>query len=205
VEHVFLKQGGMLRNRWQQAFPDAKSVVGISSLNDLSPSKQRVLWLDLGGIPDHHVKSLVLEVVGFGWPVVTMSYAPNDEEALSMMSAGVYGYCHAMAAPEQLQEIAAVVARGSVWVGMDLMQRMLSLAVTTDGKGVPPEALLADLTPRERMVAEQVGLGASNRKISESLAIAERTVKAHLSAVFEKLQVRDRVQLALLMNDVPVR
>ena len=53
------------------------------------------------------------------------------------------------------------------------------------------------------MVAEQVAHGASNREIAEALEITERTVKAHLSAIFEKLGVRDRVQLALAMNNIP--
>ena len=53
------------------------------------------------------------------------------------------------------------------------------------------------------MVAGQVAHGASNREIAEALDITERTVKAHLSAIFEKLGVRDRVQLALAMNNIP--
>ena len=52
------------------------------------------------------------------------------------------------------------------------------------------------------MVAEQIATGATNREISERLDITERTVKAHLSSIFEKLGVRDRVQLALSMNNV---
>ena len=53
------------------------------------------------------------------------------------------------------------------------------------------------------MVAEQVAHGAANREIAQSLDITERTVKAHLSAIFAKLAVRDRVQLALAMNNIP--
>jgi len=205
VEYIFLTQGGVLRERWQQAFPAARSVAGISSLNQLAANTQRMLWLDLTGFSEQHSMELVQEVVALECPVIVMSYAPNDEQALTMMSAGVYGYCHAMAAPEQLQEIAAAVASGSIWVGAALMQRMLSLAVRAENKAAVPEKLLAELTPRELTVAQQVALGANNRQISNTLEIAERTVKAHLSAIFEKLAVRDRVQLALLMNNVPIR
>ena len=62
-----------------------------------------------------------------------------------------------------------------------------------------------ELTGREQMVAEQVALGASNREIAEKLEITERTVKAHLSAIFAKLGARDRVQLALKMNNIPTQ
>jgi two-component system nitrate/nitrite response regulator NarL len=204
VEHVFFKQGGVPRERWQKAFPGARSVADIASLNQLAANSQRMLWLDLAGISQQHDMSLVQEVVALGSPVIVMSYTPSDEQALTIMSAGVYGYCHAMAAPEQLQEIAATVAGGSIWVGAALMQRMLSLAARAKNKAAPAEKLLAELTPRELMVAQQVALGANNRQISITLEIAERTVKAHLSAIFDKLQVRDRVQLALLMNNVPI-
>ena len=53
------------------------------------------------------------------------------------------------------------------------------------------------------MVADQVAHGATNREIAQSLEITERTVKAHLSSIFRKLEVRDRVQLALAMNNIP--
>lgn len=66
----------------------------------------------------------------------------------------------------------------------------------------PRTSELNSLTPRELMVAERVAHGASNREIADALEITERTVKAHLSAIFEKLEVRDRVQLALAMNNI---
>ena len=49
-------------------------------------------------------------------------------------------------------------------------------------------------------MAQAVARGLSNKEIAEKLFISERTVKAHLGATFEKLQVRDRVQLVLRLN-----
>jgi DNA-binding NarL/FixJ family response regulator len=69
---------------------------------------------------------------------------------------------------------------------------------------VPDTLDLNSLTSRETMVAERVAHGASNREIAEVLKISERTVKAHLTTSFEKLGVRDRVQLALRMNNIEI-
>ena len=63
-----------------------------------------------------------------------------------------------------------------------------------------PAVDLDDLTRRERQVAEAVADGLSNREIAERLSISERTVKARLTTVFQKFDVRDRVQLALLLQ-----
>jgi two-component system nitrate/nitrite response regulator NarL len=57
-----------------------------------------------------------------------------------------------------------------------------------------------ELTNRQRSVAVLIGGGASNKEIASTLNICERTVKAHLTEVFRALGVRDRLQLAILMN-----
>jgi len=56
------------------------------------------------------------------------------------------------------------------------------------------------LTPREREIASLVGRGATNREIANQLSVTERTVKAHLTAIFHKLGLPSRIQLALFMT-----
>ena len=82
-----------------------------------------------------------------------------------------------------------------------LMRRVMQSAgglvsQSLGSRGLP----LKDLTKRETQVAQAVADGCSNREIAERLNISERTVKARLTSVFQKLDVRDRVQLALLMR-----
>jgi len=60
--------------------------------------------------------------------------------------------------------------------------------------------LLNKLTEREYDIALHVASGESNKKIAQSCSITERTVKAHLSEVFQKLGIADRVKLALIMS-----
>ena len=90
-----------------------------------------------------------------------------------------------------------VVASGELWVGRVLMKRLLN-AVNTRFPTAP--AWSAALTEREAQVARSAAEGASNAEIGERLGITERTVKAHLTAIFDKLQVGDRVQLALKVH-----
>lgn len=59
---------------------------------------------------------------------------------------------------------------------------------------------LKQLTSREKAVALEVAKGATNKEIARTLNITERTVKAHLGSAFNKLNVRDRLQLVLVMN-----
>lgn len=58
------------------------------------------------------------------------------------------------------------------------------------------------LSEREHTVALRAANGASNERIADALGITERTVRAHMSAVFSKLNVADRLQLALLVHGI---
>ena len=71
-------------------------------------------------------------------------------------------------------------------------------AANRPGAGIADR--LASLTPREGQIAELVASGASNKLIARQLDITDRTVKAHLSAIFQKLGVSDRLQLALYVT-----
>ncbi len=65
-----------------------------------------------------------------------------------------------------------------------------------------PVPVLPALSQRERQVAEAAARGATNKEIARAMGITERTVKAHLTAAYEKLGVRDRMQLSLLIHGV---
>jgi two-component system, NarL family, nitrate/nitrite response regulator NarL len=200
---LFVSAPGQLRERWGLAFPDARVVSRIAEAGDMDQSVSGSLWLDLSTLPAESRLASVAVACALGWPVVAMVGVPNEAEAFSVLKAGVQGYCHVKAAFEQLREIALVVEHGGLWMPPDLMQRFLAVSTRVIPAAAPEVPELNDLTSRELMVAKQVAHGASNREIAEALEITERTVKAHLSAIFEKLGVRDRVQLALKMNNIP--
>ena len=130
--------------------------------------------------------------------ILATSSRPDDEEGLAALNAGACGYCHSHAPIDTLRQALDVIAGGELWVGRALLSRLLRLV---DSR--LPRAGLAEwarpLTEREREVAHHAALGESNVAIADALGITERTVKAHLSAAFEKLGVRDRLQLVLVL------
>lgn len=156
----------------------------------------------LAGLPDHLRAA----------PLVVMSDLPQDEEALSAFGAGARGYCNTHASPDVLLQVAAVVLQGGLWIGESLMRRLLVATSTIAGAVQPAEPPSAQaqpaqggtwqrsLTGREREVALAVAAGASNKEIARTLGITERTVKAHVGAILEKVGVRDRLQLSLVVH-----
>lgn len=139
-------------------------------------------------------------------PVVVLSLAPESDEAVRALDLGAKGYCHALSVPMLMREVAIVVRHGGLWIGPELMARVISAAGRA--LGVRDDVRPSRLSPRETEVAREVAAGLSNKEIAAKLGITERTVKAHLSAIFEKLGVRDRLQLVLRLagrHDGPSR
>lgn len=133
--------------------------------------------------------------------IVFTNTAPDDAEAFAALQAGCAGYCHAAAPLETLRQVLDVVATGGIWAGQALVQRLLAAVNRLPQKAVADDPLKS-LSEREREVAILAARGKANKVIARELVITERTVKAHLSAAFQKLRVEDRVQLALLVNGI---
>jgi DNA-binding NarL/FixJ family response regulator len=97
-----------------------------------------------------------------------------------------------------------VVQKDEVWAGRKtichLLEELISSSENKANHSPPPgEVYLRHLTPREHQIALLVGEGACNKEIANRLDIAERTVKAHLTAIFQKLRITDRLRLGLFV------
>lgn len=187
--HVFVMSRA--RGRWDEAFD------GIEIVRDAAQAIRRaragsLVWVDVA--PGEWL--LALRSARPELPLIALSLNPGAEEGLAAFEAGARGYCHALAVPEMLRQVALVVSNGGLWLGVELMSRAAQ-AVARVAAAPPGEAPLDGLTPRERDVALQVAGGASNKEVGQRLDITPRTVKAHMGAIFDKLGVRDRLQLVL--------
>ena len=206
-QQVFITSRERLNPRWQEAFDNAAYCAHVNFPSDQSLHGSTVYWLDISQLRPEDRFTLLQQAVQEVDKLMVMTDEQSDAEAMQVMQSGAVGYCHYLAAPEQLREIASVVAQGGLWLGVQLMQKLLAVAVasnvaTEDESVAETEHHLQQLTPRERTVAVEVGKGATNKEIAKRLDITERTVKAHISAIFDKLEVRDRVKLALFINEL---
>ena len=94
-----------------------------------------------------------------------------------------------------------MISNSGVWMGQDLLKRLIKVSTSLAGnQAVQVDQHLRMLTKREKEVALEAAKGLSNKEIARILKITERTVKAHLSSVFETLGAKDRLQLALMLN-----
>lgn len=135
---------------------------------------------------------------------IVLSQTISDEIEWGLFRTGVRGCCRSDIKPEQLKAVVEAVRQGELWIRRSLSWRLLNeLVLMTQEKNQIKRAvneLLANLTRREYEIATLVGNGESNKQIARRLAITERTVKAHLTEVFRKLDVADRLKLALIVK-----
>ena len=208
MQDIFISALPALLDSWAEAFPKATlfNAVPESTANlklKASNNQTTIFWLHINDDKSWLANTMALiakEHVGA--KVVVLANMPSQPEAVQVLGLGAMGYCHAYMASAVLKEIRSVVSHGGLWLGQDLLQRLIE--VSTSRIGNQPEyveGLLAKLTNREKEVAMEAAKGLSNKEIARVLSITERTVKAHLAHTFERLGAKDRLQLALMLND----
>jgi DNA-binding NarL/FixJ family response regulator len=120
--------------------------------------------------------------------VVLTSYS-DSARIVAALDAGAVGYLLKDADPEELINGIRAVSRGESPLHPRVARQLLS------ARAERPATV--DLTPREAEVLDLVRQGMANKQIARRLGISERTVKAHLTSVFQRIGVADRTQAAL--------
>ncbi len=128
--------------------------------------------------------------------VVVLTTFDLDEYLFGALRAGASGFLLKNAPADELIDAVRVVARGDALLAPSVTSRVIASFAT---RRVPPEEArrLAALTEREREVLVLVARGLSNAEVADRLVLGEATVKTHLSNVFAKLGLRDRVEAVI--------
>ena len=135
--------------------------------------------------------------------VIVLTTFQADEHVLAALRAGASGFLVKDTPPAQIINAVRVVASGDAIISPSVTRTLLDHfgdAGSSERRRTAAQRLAA-LTDREREVAAAVGAGASNAEVAASLFMSEATVKAHVSRLFSKLDVSNRVQIAIMVHD----
>jgi DNA-binding NarL/FixJ family response regulator len=125
--------------------------------------------------------------------IVMLTVSEDEDDLLEAMKAGASGYVLKGVSARELAAVVRSVSVGEVYVAPSLafgLLREMSRPRSSDP--------LAELSSRERQVLELVATGLSNQEIGLKLGLAEKTIKHYMTNILTKLQVRSRVEAALL-------
>lgn len=129
--------------------------------------------------------------------VLVLSVDDDDEYVAQALRYGAAGYLLKNTPPEELALGIKAVHRGYTHLGPGLGKKIIAQ--------IPDPALNSSagwdkLTPREQEIVKLIATGANNREIAEALYISEKTVKNHITNILNRLNLRDRIQVAILAH-----
>lgn len=139
----------------------------------------------------------IMQLVGEKPRVLVLTTFDLDEYVYNSVRAGASGFLLKDVSPDDLVHAVRVVARGESMLAPALITRLLERFTARPlGGGLP--AVMSELSERELEVARLVARGLSNAEIGTRLFLSEATVKTYVSRLLTKLNLRDRVQVAVL-------
>lgn len=157
-----------------------------------------IILLDIsmpgGGIETANVISRICPVV----KIAMLTVSEREDDVMQSLNTGANGYILKGVGGQELVDIINRLYRGESYITPQLAARMLTEIKTGSAVKTESQDIFSELTAREEQILESVSRGLSNKEIGRELNITEKTVKHYVTNVLQKLQVRNRVEAALL-------
>lgn len=186
----------VLIGRWASILSEFRPIVEKDIFSAFE--KDSILFISdkaLLKISDDQLKTV------FTVPCMILAVSPHFLDAQRYLHLGAMDYGNAMMHETHLRSAYQALLDGKVWLHPDFIS-MLMFQVrqhTLQDKNV--EKRLEMLSSREKEVAIMLGDGATHQQIAETLNITVRTVKAHATSIYHKLDLNDRLALSLYLHN----
>ncbi|MEU6482654.1 response regulator transcription factor [Streptomyces sp. NPDC046887] len=131
--------------------------------------------------------------------VIAIGAGPDDESVVAVLRAGARGYLLKNVAARELVWAIRIVAAGGAVFSPPVAERLG--AYFSAVHGVPARAAFPELTNREREILDLIARGLDNQRIASTLVLSNKTVRNHITSLFAKLRVTDRVAAAVRARD----
>ncbi|MFL1406126.1 response regulator [Marinobacter sp. M1N3S26] len=192
-----------LRQAVSQAVPDAE-VAEVESIKALQAEVERkpdadLVLLDLNMPGAHGFSGLVFMRGQYpGLPVVVVSGSEDLQVMRRSIDYGASGFIPKSAPLPEITEAIQAVLEGDMWLPEGVAEKLEQMqAESTDFSD-----RLASLTPQQFRVLGMLAEGMLNKQIAYDLDVSEATIKAHITAVFRKLGVRNRTQAVIAIQQM---
>lgn len=142
-------------------------------------------------------KAIRFLIIGSSWP---------EDNQIQALLQGAAGYCDEAVTPKILLQAIENILVGDIWMQRHLVPRIIGFMMqanyNSQARLDEEKEILKKLSKRELDVVKMIHKGNNNKTIASALFISERTVKSHLTSIFKKLQVPNRLHLAVLIKEI---
>jgi two-component system nitrate/nitrite response regulator NarP len=131
-------------------------------------------------------------------PIVLLTASLESADAIEAIQLGVNGVVLKETAPDLLLGCLDAVKSGRRWIERSVLEGALAMSLSDETRGAGP---LAALSAKERAIVRLVSQGLRNKEVASELGVTEGTVKVHLHNIYDKLNVSNRTELAVLARE----
>ena len=138
--------------------------------------------------------------------ILLFTLGADEEQVCAALKCGARGYLLKGTSGPELVQAVRMLNQGESYVSPSLAAKLLMRSGPSRASEAQPAHRLSELTRREEEILSILGKGRSNKEIGNKLDLSEKTVKHHITNILQKLQVRNRVEAALVASErVPQR
>lgn len=190
----------VLQNSWQEAINDEKPQIALNEneiWNFISNNDKSLIFLDIAYTED--IKKLIKDIrENSNARVFILTQKPSFIEGRELLDLKINGYANAYMQEVHFKDAIYAIRNGDIWLYPEFIQSMIK--IMTQATPAKEHSKLSELSTREKEVAKLISEGLTNQEIAQCCGITPRTVKAHISAIYSKLEVKDRISLVLLLQ-----
>jgi DNA-binding NarL/FixJ family response regulator len=190
---IFISPNRILHTQWNKAVSADVNIYDENELKDFSFSERDIIIFDLDNFEDNLGHCITFKVIG-------LSSNLDEIKGFRLLKKGLKAYGNTYMTPMNLKNAITTVSNNELWLYPELISFIIKHSTL---KNIKVESTKFDeLSPRELEVSKLVSQGLTNKEIADKLKIAERTVKAHMGSIFNKINIKDRVTLGLMVKEI---
>ena len=206
---VFFTQNGSLNNLWRGYFSDDDVKFTHNKKDFFANLNDEV---DIVGIDTNAFKDSLdenIKTIHESFPNIKcliLANEPKFSEGKHLLALGVKGYANSHMRKTHFEDAFETILNGKIWLYPEFIQAMIGELtgsyINNESETLEKKSDLSELSSREKEIANLIYQGLTNNEISEQTGITLRTVKAHTTSIYSKLNVKDRIGLVLLMKQL---